>query len=180
MNNFVIEFPGYSDDPQKLIQSCGGLNKITASLSQSHFELHLRPRPLSVPIFGDVISTANLYIKLIKKTHKKTGQVKLEYQIMGYISKTIRFRSIADFQYLPNESNPIVQLYKHLYDWNDAELDKFRFSFEKGLVDPLGMIAPPAFSSVQWPLQYNYKQNSAVLKVMVESVFLHSLLFSYM
>ncbi len=46
-------------------------------------------------------------------------------------------------------------------------IERFRFSHEKGLVQPLRVFPPPAFSLTLQPLDYDYKQNPAVFKVKV-------------
>ena len=46
-------------------------------------------------------------------------------------------------------------------------ISKFRFTHEKGLVDPLRNFPPPAFSHTPLPLNYGYRQNPHVIKVMI-------------
>lgn len=115
----IVEFPGFSDDPQTLLELCGGLSSVLQStLSDTTLQINLRKDPLARPLNGDVLSTNNLLIKVMKQTHKRTGQVRYTHTIMGIVSKTVRFRALADFQTIPDPDCSIVRLRKDLGDWN--------------------------------------------------------------
>jgi general transcription factor 3C polypeptide 5 (transcription factor C subunit 1) len=128
----------------------------------------LRKDFLSHPLQGDVVSTGNILLKITKTTNKRTGQVTVAHEIMGVITKTIRFRQLADYQYHPNPLDSLVQLRMSLEDWNVQKLEAFRMSHETGLVDDLRNMPPPIFTTTEWSLPYHYKQNPAVCKVMIK------------
>lgn len=47
-------------------------------------------------------------------------------------------------------------------------IDNFRFTYEQGLVEDLKILPPPVFSFNEWALPYEYKQNPAIVKVLVQ------------
>ena len=115
----AIEFPGYADDPQVLLKLIGGHQSLmTCIANNSAVPLYMRQDLFCRPIYGHIISTSNLLVKIIKQKHSKTGNYRLKYEIMGKINQTVRFRSLADYQVLPNPKNPIVKLRKDLHHWN--------------------------------------------------------------
>lgn len=81
-------------------------------------ELSLRPDGVfSHPVPGDVVGTNNLVLKVRKRRRKNTscqdnnpalGEYKVE--LLGVVSRTVRFRSMVDFQYEPDKNDPISKL----------------------------------------------------------------------
>ncbi|KAJ3091218.1 tau 95 subunit of transcription factor TFIIIC [Quaeritorhiza haematococci] len=175
----VIEYPGYVADIEKVFLTLGGHQSIEKSFNEQDLgSLELRYRPedmFSHPISGDVINTSNLLLKVTRRRRKRpipgadpseNQQTKME--IVGVINKTCRFRGIADFQYIPDQTDSIVQLRKALHNWDVEGVEHFQFSEDKGAVAPLRNMPPPAFSRVEWPQNYNYRQNEAVVKVLIK------------
>lgn len=108
---YSIEYPGYVQlaSISTAILTLGGQSQIDSVFrrnalgGQVLLELSLRPNSIFAhPIPGDAIATNNLILKVIKRRKKsqlgKTQHCILgEYQaeIVGMISKTVRFRSIG-------------------------------------------------------------------------------------
>lgn len=115
-----IDFPGYSATPKNLVDLAGGSTGIQKSFQKGvSLPLYLRPKdPFSRPIVGEIVPTGNLLIKLIKKKNKRTGEIKLDYEVVGFINKTARYRAIADYQVVPDAKDPIVKLRKDMQEWN--------------------------------------------------------------
>ncbi|KAJ2934541.1 hypothetical protein H1R20_g2576, partial [Candolleomyces eurysporus] len=124
---YSVEYPGYVQDASvpKAIQNLGGQARIDlafkrmAPKTESLIELSLHPdNPFAHPIPGDVVNTNNLVLEVTKRKRKKRpgqdaddgviGEYKAE--IVGVTTKTVRFRSMVDFQYLPDMDDPISQL----------------------------------------------------------------------
>ncbi|CAK5276014.1 unnamed protein product [Mycena citricolor] len=121
---FSVEYPGYvrQESVPIAIQNLGGQAaldnafKRRAKTEPATLELKLRPgNPFAHPIPGDVVSTNNLVLKIVKRRRKNRmddrGTVG-EYtaEIVGAASKTVRFRSMADYQYQPDANDPVTKL----------------------------------------------------------------------
>ncbi|KAF8605517.1 hypothetical protein BDV93DRAFT_439107 [Ceratobasidium sp. AG-I] len=140
---YAIEYPGY-------VQSCDSslshaINKLGGQKSLNHtfseggriLELRLQPdNPFAHPVTGDVVGTNKLLVKVVTRRKKRsvgdrdseaqpnedttqsTGTYSAE--IVGVIPKTVRFRSMADFQYQPDEDDYLVQM-RHAMDRLDVD-----------------------------------------------------------
>jgi general transcription factor 3C polypeptide 5 (transcription factor C subunit 1) len=108
--------------------------KRTALRSETLVELNLRPgNPFAHPIPGDVVSTNNIVLKVVKRRRRKLNdgdELIGEYtaEAVGVVPKTVRFRSeydfspsripnhlagpvgMADYQYQPRIDDPIASL----------------------------------------------------------------------
>ncbi|KAJ7431284.1 RNA polymerase III transcription factor IIIC subunit-domain-containing protein [Mycena galericulata] len=123
---YAIEYPGYvrTTSVPIAVQNLGGQAaldrafKRSAAKSEANLELKLRPgNPFSHPVPGDVVPTNNLVLKVVKRKRKNRmdaddGGFQGEYtaNIVGSTSKTVRFRSMADYQYQPDMNDPITKL----------------------------------------------------------------------
>ncbi|KAF6762779.1 RNA polymerase III transcription factor IIIC subunit-domain-containing protein [Ephemerocybe angulata] len=123
---YSVEYPGYVRDTSipKAVENLGGQAKLEqafrrmAPKTESLIELALHPEnPFAHPIPGDVVNTNNLLLKVTKRRRKRRegesedavlGEYKAE--IVGVTSKTVRFRSMVDYQFLPDMNDPISQL----------------------------------------------------------------------
>ncbi|KAG8901477.1 tau 95 subunit of transcription factor TFIIIC [Tulasnella sp. 403] len=115
-------------------------------------------------------------------TWQEEGVFKVD--TMGVILKTVRFRAMADFQYAPDPTDPVIQLRETMQKLDDTAVNtllNFSFPPEKEdyslpLPEPLSeehvndpdlpktksnvRLPPfPVFSRVTMPSQYNYKAN---------------------
>ncbi|KAJ7781467.1 RNA polymerase III transcription factor IIIC subunit-domain-containing protein [Mycena metata] len=121
-----IEYPGYVRNASVpiAVQNLGGQAALAGAFKRSTakaegtLELKLRPgNPFAHPVPGDVVPTNNLLLKIVKRKRKDRmdaddGSLQGEYtaEIVGSTSKTVRFRSMADYQYQPDMNDPVTKL----------------------------------------------------------------------
>ena len=109
---YSIEYPGYVKPTSVplVVERLGGQQRVenafkrASSKTESLLELSLRPgNPFAHPVTGDVVSTSNILLKVVKRKRKRRdGQAQAEDEIvgdytveaLGMISKTARFRSV--------------------------------------------------------------------------------------
>ncbi|KAG6911660.1 hypothetical protein DXG01_007910 [Tephrocybe rancida] len=120
---YSIEYPGYvlPASVPLAVSNLGGQSaldsafKRSASKTETLIELKLRPdQPFAHPVPGDVVSTNNILLKIVRKRrkHKLEDGTTGEYttEAVGIIPKTARFRSMVDYQYQPDMNDPISKL----------------------------------------------------------------------
>ncbi|KAJ7095191.1 RNA polymerase III transcription factor IIIC subunit-domain-containing protein [Mycena belliarum] len=123
---YSIEYPGYvcPTSVPIAVQNLGGQAALDSAFKRSTakteatLELRLRPEnPFAHPIPGDVVPTNNLVLKVVKRKRKNRteaadGALQGEYtaEIVGSTLKTVRFRSMADYQYQPDMNDPVTKL----------------------------------------------------------------------
>ncbi|TFY80278.1 hypothetical protein EWM64_g3735 [Hericium alpestre] len=123
---YSIEYPGYvrTTSVPQAVQTLGGQSRVSSafrrstSKNDSLLELNLRPdNPFSHPIPGDIVPTNNILLKVVKRKRRKLnpdGQEEIvgEYtaDAVGVIPKTARFRSMVDYQFQPDMSDPVSKL----------------------------------------------------------------------
>ncbi|KAF8681358.1 RNA polymerase III transcription factor (TF)IIIC subunit [Rhizoctonia solani] len=145
--------------------------------------------PFAHPVTGDVVGTNTLLVKVVTRRKKQVGgtnnprnngsnvagsseekgkgkeQVDGENQgtytaeVMGIIPKTVRFRSMADFQYQPNEDDYVVQMRRAMDRLDVDAIRSFEFkplqeNYEEGGKSQLHLIPPPLFSRQGIPQHY--------------------------
>ncbi|KAH6915161.1 RNA polymerase III transcription factor IIIC subunit-domain-containing protein [Coprinopsis sp. MPI-PUGE-AT-0042] len=143
---YSVEYPGYVKEASvpKAIENLGGQRSIDrafkrmASKTESLLELQLHPgKPFSHPIPGDVVNTNNLLLKVTRRRRKAkdgmsnegiVGEYKAE--VVGVVSKTVRFRSMADFQYTPDMNDPISKLRLAMDNMDVEAISKYRVARE--------------------------------------------------
>jgi hypothetical protein len=112
---FSIEYPGYvKNEPksiEKFVEMCGGMPAIVKGYErsmggrQSNIELRLRPdNPYLHPVAGEVLHSANLLLKIVRRRRKGQDEWQEKAEVVGVVSRTCRFRTLGDFQYLPDRS----------------------------------------------------------------------------
>lgn len=120
---YSVEYPGYVR-PTSIpiaIESLGGQSKLDNAFkrkTEALLELHLRPgNPFAHPIPGDIVATNNILLKVTKRKRKRRHDAPEdgaigEYKVdaVGVISKTVRFRSMVDYQFLPDMNDPLAKL----------------------------------------------------------------------
>ncbi|TFK43137.1 RNA polymerase III transcription factor IIIC subunit-domain-containing protein [Crucibulum laeve] len=125
---YSIEYPGYIRDESIpiAIGNLGGQSKIdnvfkrAAPKTEALMELSLRPgNPFAHPVPGDVVATNNILLKIVKRKRKREIRTDTfldgalgEYtaEVVGVIPKTVRFRSMVDYQYQPDMNDPVSKL----------------------------------------------------------------------
>ncbi|KAJ3268184.1 General transcription factor 3C polypeptide 5 [Terramyces sp. JEL0728] len=147
----VIEFPGYYDHVDNILPLLGGIKEIKAGLTTG--QLKYKPTQHSNAIPGSVINTHNMILEIRKLTNRK-GEVKYEYEIIGTVEKTVRFRSIADFQY--KRDDPMYNALKDMKTLNVENL----FDFE--LSNGTDILPPPNFTRLEWHHSYKYLENTFI------------------
>ncbi|CAE6426690.1 unnamed protein product [Rhizoctonia solani] len=154
-------------------------------------ELKLQPdNPFAHPVTGDVVGTNKLLVKVVVRRPKR-GEQGLEgdevsdgdvaeptgdkgkgkeqaegggtytAEVVGLIPKTVRFRSMADFQYQPNEDDYIVQMRRAMDRLDVDAIRSFEFkplqeNYEEGGKSQLELVPPPLFSRQGIPQHYKY------------------------
>ena len=94
-----IEYPGYVEDVNKMLQTIGGEEAVTQTNdgNPTRLELCYRPEdPYCHPMCGDSFPTSNLLLR-VKKKRKKGGtakkeEVKYEQEILGIVDTTFRYK----------------------------------------------------------------------------------------
>ncbi|KAJ3217872.1 tau 95 subunit of transcription factor TFIIIC [Dinochytrium kinnereticum] len=176
-NFHVIEYPGLVEDYEEAVRTMGGSRSIEKAFAADVGRLELRYRyddPFSHPIFGDVINTSNLLLKITRKRkkgrrssegHDPKDDFVVKTEIVGVVTKTCRFRSIADFQIIPNPTDPVTILRRHIAEYDIAGMEQFQFPHDFGGhkdATTFRNFPPPAFSRIQWPQNYGYRENPNV------------------
>ncbi|THH03585.1 hypothetical protein EW145_g6165 [Phellinidium pouzarii] len=204
---YSVEFPGYVQEGsvQRAIHHLGGPSNVSrvfkrnATKIESLLELSWRPEnPFAHPIPGAVVYSNNILLKVTKRRRKRRegdDGPKGEFvaEAAGVIPKTVRFRSMADFQYEPDASDPVVQL-RAAMDRMDVEFirkytippekedyalpgDSSQQQLQAGEAESaeptrsnLRLIPPPLFSRQSMPQVYNYRANNmSVVTTVVDS-----------
>lgn len=96
-----IEYPGYVENVQTMLQTLGGEEAITQTNNgnPTRLELSFRPGdPYCHPMCGDRFPTSNLLLRVRKKRRKRntagTEEVKYEQEILGIVDTTFRYESL--------------------------------------------------------------------------------------
>ncbi|KAF8450806.1 RNA polymerase III transcription factor IIIC subunit-domain-containing protein [Boletus edulis BED1] len=200
---YSVEYPGYVQ-PSSVplaIRNLGGTAKLenafkrTAARSEALLELNLRyGNPYAHPIPGDVVGTSNILIKVTKRKRRRVDDdgVIGDYiaEPLGIILKTARFRTMADYQFQPDMSDPIARLRLAMDRMDVDAIRQYTIPEEKEdyvissptgddtNIDPglmkqpatrsnLRLFPPPIFSRQGIPQNYNFKPNSASMATTV-------------
>ena len=99
---YSIEYPGYvrATSTPLAIKNLGGQSKLDStfrratSKPESFLEISLRPiNPFSHQVPGEVVSTNNILLKVVKRRRKGKDVGEYVISAVGVIHKTLRFRS---------------------------------------------------------------------------------------
>ncbi|KZT20750.1 hypothetical protein NEOLEDRAFT_1140279 [Neolentinus lepideus HHB14362 ss-1] len=200
---YSVEYPGYvcPTSIPTAINNLGGQMSLdnafkrTASKNDSLLELRLRAdNPFAHPIPGENVSTSNILLKVVKRKRRKLrpseGDERSAHigdytvEALGIVPKTVRFRSMADYQYQPAEEDPVVKLRRAIDSMDFEGICSYTFPEEKEdytithrtimQIDPqltgevpaepnfisnLRMFPPPLFSRQSVPQNYGFKSN---------------------
>ncbi|KAG6378461.1 RNA polymerase III transcription factor IIIC subunit-domain-containing protein [Boletus reticuloceps] len=200
---YSVEYPGYVQ-PSSVplaVRNLGGTAKLenafkrTAARSEALLELNLRyGNPYAHPIPGDVVGTSNILIKVTKRKRRRVDDdgVIGDYiaEPLGVVLKTARFRTMADYQFQPDMSDPIARLRLAMDRMDVDAIRQYTIPEEKEdyvissptgddtNIDPglmkqpatrsnLRLFPPPIFSRQGIPQNYNFKPNSASMATTV-------------
>ncbi|TPX52602.1 hypothetical protein SeMB42_g01287 [Synchytrium endobioticum] len=173
----LVEYPGIVKSLDVAIDTLGGHESMAKGFRDDIGRVDLRFRhqnPFAHPIPGDVVSTGNLIIKVTKRKRKikhtdtfaaahnacPNPYVEIQTEVIGVASKTARFRSLADFQYLVSDEDSVYKVRQALEACDLDAIEGFELSADAGVSNQLRHIPPPLFSRVEWPVEYEYKQTS--------------------
>ncbi|KAI6130498.1 RNA polymerase III transcription factor IIIC subunit-domain-containing protein [Pisolithus croceorrhizus] len=198
---YSVEYPGYvqPSSVHLALRNLGGPSSLEnafkrgAAKNEGLLELNFQPgNPFAHPIPGDIVNTSNILFKVTKRRRRKADGDKTpdaivgDYTLeaMGVILKAARFRSMADYQFQPDMSDPVAQL-RVAMDRMDVDAvgrytipdEKEDYSLSLGgsnraEIDPqltdqtlsrsnLRLFPPPLFSRQGIPQNYNFKANPA-------------------
>ncbi|KAJ2079110.1 tau 95 subunit of transcription factor TFIIIC [Coemansia sp. RSA 988] len=164
-----VEYPGYVVDTDKAIRSIGGSKKLARDTTEDvGMPIELRYRyndPTSHPINGEIISTENLLLKVKRRVRRPKGKddtsthekrTSSTAEIVAVLDKTVRFRKLADFQYLMTKDDPLSQFSDALTNINVDELKKLGASevFDKSIDMGAVHVPAPFIDYTGWPSQY--------------------------
>ncbi|KAG0184517.1 General transcription factor 3C polypeptide 5 [Apophysomyces sp. BC1034] len=157
---FCVEYPGYVKNLDRALNTLGGEKALaTAITNQKAVELRFRHQdPFSHPINGDIVPTANLLVKITRRVKKGRPEEEATYKtdIVGTISKTCRFRGLADFQYLVPRADKMGQLKQAMASGDVDSITKFAVADDYKDTENLKIVPPPIFSTVETPMHYKY------------------------
>ncbi|KAJ8523431.1 hypothetical protein ONZ45_g22 [Pleurotus djamor] len=142
---YSVEYPGYVQNASVplAIQCLGGQDGLETAFkrakSDALVELKLRPEnSFAHPIPGEIVPTNNIVLKVVKRRRKrKEGDPEDgalgEYTAtaVGVVSKTVRFRSMADYQFQPNTDDRLTVLRNAMNNLDVQGIRDFRFQPEK-------------------------------------------------
>ncbi|KAJ2399358.1 tau 95 subunit of transcription factor TFIIIC [Coemansia sp. RSA 2559] len=175
-----VEYPGYVNNTETAIKTIGGPERLARIVDEDvgmPVELRYRYKDLaSHPINGNVIPTQNLLVKVKRRTrvprHKdnnhstsKTaaGDTETTAEIVGIITKTVRFRMLADFQVVPPPSDPLWTFSEIL---PSLDIEKLKEVGEGALFDSStdtrnSYVPAPFLDRHGWPSQMPLKSYSS-------------------
>uniref|UniRef100_A0A0V0JBS5 General transcription factor 3C polypeptide 5 n=1 Tax=Schistocephalus solidus TaxID=70667 RepID=A0A0V0JBS5_SCHSO len=128
---YVVNYPAIVQNDDRAIQTLGGIAGISKTFSSSTRRLKLTFRPemlLSKPVFGDPSPSTALVVRARRLRNKRTGEEKVQAEILGIIPRTYSFNALMDFQYGPFEKIPPEQCSSF------GKSDQFRVFYDKLLV----------------------------------------------
>ena len=141
---FLVEYPGYIQNPDAVLQTLGGVDGLTAASQRDNSLLQLKFRPddpLAHPVYGERQPTKGLLVKLSRNA-ANTSQHGVEAEVVAFVQSKFTFTGMADYQYQSSASS----------------------SSGLGAVDgPYGeeteplLCIPPVFTKADVPLDYAFK-----------------------
>ncbi|KAI8882142.1 hypothetical protein K501DRAFT_286034 [Backusella circina FSU 941] len=169
-----VEYPGYVKSLKRALNTMGGEKALAQAIQDdSPVELNFRKTDIfSHPIKGDILPSTRLLVKVTRRVrrHRETGEIVEEdekeegwkTEVLGSVTKTLRFRAMADFQRLVPQDEPLFQLKKSLQTGNTENILNFDMRNSDNCKTHL---PPPTFSVAEVPFSYNYRQNAPVVRV---------------
>lgn len=136
----------------------------------SSLKLSLRPsNPFSHPLTGAIVEDngTKILIKITRFNDRNPPVI----TILGSVTKTCRFRGLADFQFSPDPDGPIPCLVNSLHTRCIESIGTFQLAPSLNLqyLKDCEMIPPPLFSRIDVPFNYQFRQCAGVVPVMVGS-----------
>ncbi|CCX09210.1 RNA polymerase III transcription factor IIIC subunit-domain-containing protein [Pyronema domesticum] len=193
-----IEHPAIIRNVEKGIATLGGeeaLQKLAASNGNMALHLRFRPEdPMQAPIESRSVPTKNLLLKITipkRRRKRKSGESgasttkpeepkydslleriqasndNYKVEAIGMIDKTVRFRDMANFQWNLSRSAFVEKLKDKFGDATYEKIQEFQLSDMRA--DPNSeILPPPLFSNTVIPHTYNFRQNPAVKRALID------------
>ncbi|CAL8464879.1 g4414 [Coccomyxa elongata] len=110
---FLVEYPGFVNNPEAAIQTLGNLEAISATAEGASpvLFLHLRPGdPLSHPLLGYKQNTRGLLLRISRKAGAASeAEEDLQAEVVAHVKSLVRFPGMADFQYVSCDTRPLQE-----------------------------------------------------------------------
>ncbi|KAJ2455227.1 tau 95 subunit of transcription factor TFIIIC [Coemansia sp. RSA 2336] len=158
---FAVDYPGYVVDTEKALCTIGGSKKLARNINEDvgmPIELRYRYKdPTSHPIKGEIVSTQNVLIKVTRRVKKSDRSiVDTSAKAIALIDKSVRFRTLADFQYIVNKSDPLAGISDAL---SNLDIDKIKQvgsseAFEQKATATNNYVPAPFLDRYCWPAQF--------------------------
>ncbi|KAI0829373.1 RNA polymerase III transcription factor IIIC subunit-domain-containing protein [Trametes gibbosa] len=165
---YSVEYPGYVQ-PSSVplaVERLGGQTTVDSAFRratgrdkvESLLELRLRPgNPYAHPIAGEIVPTSNIVLKVVKRKRRRQEGARAgdpdavgeyTFEAVGVVPKTARFRSMADYQYQPDTSDPLAHLRTSMDAMDVDGILRYRIPPEKedytiAQADPFAMDIDP-------------------------------------
>lgn len=141
---FLVEYPGYVQNPDAVIHTLGGIDSLSAAShgDSSLLQLKFRPDdPLAHPVYGERQPTRGLLVKLSRNS-SDTSRIGVKAEVIASVHSKFTFTGMADYQYqsaVPSTSGlgPVDGPYGEE-------------------TEPL-LCIPPVFTKADVPLDYAFK-----------------------
>ncbi|KAJ2575679.1 tau 95 subunit of transcription factor TFIIIC [Coemansia sp. RSA 1807] len=165
----AVDYPGYVVNADRAIQTIGGSKKLARDVVENvgmPIELRYRYKdPTSHPIKGEIISNQNLLLVKVTRRVKKTSASSpsatkppaiISAKVVAVIDKSVRFRKLADFQYIVPKTDPLAQITDALRDINVSNIKQVGSSdlFEQAMDATSNYIPAPFIDRFGWPSQF--------------------------
>ncbi|XP_054285252.1 general transcription factor 3C polypeptide 5-like [Macrosteles quadrilineatus] len=154
-----VQYPGVVKNDDKMLESMGGIKKISKVYSERNRRLELRFRPDDVycrPACADRQKVTGLLMSVKVRRKKNSGEIiNITPTVLGKVCVAFKFTSLCDFQYLAmdNSSGQMECIYDKLVPKGILTPEWF--------TQPAPYFLPPAtFSRMDTVQNYQYRQES--------------------
>jgi len=180
LRQFVcVEYPGYVKNVDKMIETLGGMEKISEVYCEDNRRMELRFRPTDFyckPTCGERHNVTSILLKVVRRKKKKKSQkldecvetnpsandqegsdATIQTELLGVVHTKYKFNNMCDFQYVPLVSMVDENSQECVYD------DLVPQGMEKAdwLNQPAPLFLPPAaFSRMDTPQDYRYRREA--------------------
>uniref|UniRef100_A0A1B6FP34 General transcription factor 3C polypeptide 5 n=1 Tax=Cuerna arida TaxID=1464854 RepID=A0A1B6FP34_9HEMI len=154
-----VEYPAIVQNDDKMLQSLGGINKISKVYAERNRRLELRFRPDDVycrPACADRQKVTGLLLSVKVRRKKSSGEVvNVTPTVVGKVNMAFKFTSLCDFQFLAMDK--INGKMECIYD----QLVPRGLLTPQWFQDPAPYFLPPAtFSRMDTVQNYQYRQET--------------------
>ncbi|GAA5883740.1 hypothetical protein JCM1840_002242 [Sporobolomyces johnsonii] len=179
-----IEYPAPVHSLDAALATLGGLPSVAAALASTPtkpVELNLAPdNPFFHPPPAHVANTNNLVFKLTKRRRKipaldQQGNIVEEgifsLEPVGVEKNTVRFRSMADFQFTPKvtQGDPTLKLVDAIRNMDIAGIRSFTMPPPSEDFTEASFIPPPVFTRHGLPQNFDMRPAGGTVRVTTES-----------